>query len=344
MSFIFVSLGVLVLETSVWFETTEEDFKSLIHEVETDPKYNDSMQTLLSYAAEQVALHQQAIKENMVKHGVQLVDSIYPGDGYNSVAYGGSYEVLTLLEKEGILKVGSIMGASGGAASAFLALSDTSAKKLLKYYMIYSLFLSKSWDLQLLRTSKVWDFMYEHAISDEESFKRVQERGYAVTKCGIRHYLPLGSPTKYNLVLHNCTSVKQCVESFAASGAFGIEPYTKGASIDGVSEWFGTCSDAAAVTYFPKSSGSLLYYGSFYGHVSDCTLDSIDELFRNGVDATIATLISDQLTGREEDTMQLVPKVTPADFEDLKNNYPGSIYPYICDDEKFLDLGVLQHL
>ena len=47
-----------------------------------------------------------------------------PGAGYDSAACAGSFEVLTVLAKKGLVKLKDFMGASGGACSALLALAD----------------------------------------------------------------------------------------------------------------------------------------------------------------------------------------------------------------------------
>jgi len=108
----------------------------LEEELNGDQAHQQKISDLLRYAKEQVDAHLPKILQNLQRFGIRALDLLWPGAGYCSVACGGNFEVLTLLQKRGLLKVGKIMGASGGACSTIFALADpdNSSKTLLKSY------------------------------------------------------------------------------------------------------------------------------------------------------------------------------------------------------------------
>ena len=104
---------------------------SVPHSRGTPPlQHTQLVDSLLSYAREQVALHAPAVRRNLARCGLgggrehTPLDLVWPGAGYFSVACGGQAEVLGALNRQGVLRIGRIVGASGGACSAVLALSD----------------------------------------------------------------------------------------------------------------------------------------------------------------------------------------------------------------------------
>lgn len=192
---------------------------------------------VLREAAKQVAGNRSAIMANFRKRGLKLpveVDLIWPGHGYSSISAGGQYEVLSLLEKAGLIKIGRITGASGGAASALLALAGgNTAEPLLAYYMAYAKWVQEgrmsSGVAETLRSTHLWLALYRHALQSDVAFERVRRLAWPVVSCG-------GVGTSgYNSVLHNFADREQAVQTFYASGDASVSGMLVGTKIPGIS-------------------------------------------------------------------------------------------------------------
>eukprot|EP00913_Durusdinium_trenchii_P024734 g23216.t1 len=202
----------------------------LLKEVQEDEACQKLIEDLLSYAIYAVAKNEADIRDtlrNRIKvqawpldeKGAVEVDLLWPGAGYNSVACAGSFEVLAVLEKKGLFKLKDIMGASGGATSALLALADP----------------------QQIR----------------------------------------------NWVLHHFSDREQCIQAYEASGEASLRGALAGRELPGLQR-LGKCCDGGGILPFPGREGKIVFYHhSFYGSAPHCTLESIEDLFRKGVDDTI---------------------------------------------------------
>lgn len=283
-------------------------FNSLAAEVRHDPKCMELIGTLLAYARQQVQENMNAIVSNLTflrSSDAQVgglpslplleVDLLWPGSGYNAVACGGNYEVLCLLEKQGLVKVGDICGSSGGACSALLALADpeSSSKKLLFGYMVYAKWFAESWDPQIWQAASIWSHIYDDAIKDDAAFEQVRTRAYCAVAAG---------KTFKNVVMHNFTSRDQILAAFQASGEASVTGILRGVEIDGVSDKIGDCSDLGNCAPFPGRQRKVLYHHAYYGYALKCTMETIEILFKKGVDQTILLMKSKDLRVRSVNT------------------------------------------
>eukprot|EP00438_Fugacium_kawagutii_P003854 Skav230675 [mRNA] locus=scaffold2185:363143:369349:- [translate_table: standard] len=90
-----------------------------------------------------------------------------------------------------------------------------------------------------------------------------------------------------NWVLHNFTDRDQCVQAYEASGEASLKGALAGRELPGLKR-LGRCCDGGGVLPFPGREGKLAFYHhSYYGSAATCTMETIDNLFRKGVDDTI---------------------------------------------------------
>ncbi|CAE7553881.1 Ufd1 [Symbiodinium sp. CCMP2592] len=269
-------------------------------EVCEDEACKKLLDDLLGYAVYAVTKHEADIKDTL-KNRIQVrrwpvdasgtleVDVIWPGAGYNSVACGGSFAVLSLIEAWGLLRVRDIVGASGGAASAILALADPerSSRTLLTYYMVYAKWTEQTPRAslrQLWRTTPLWAQIYRKVIQDDAAFERVRQRGYVAVAAGRTVF------QWQNWILHHFANREQCVQAYEASGEASLSGAFVGREIDGLKR-LGRCCDGGGVLPFPgREKKVAMYHHSFYGSATACTMETIEKLFRKGVDDTITML------------------------------------------------------
>lgn len=285
----------------------------LEQEVDSDASCASLSSSLLKYAADSVNRNIATIRNNLATKGIRTLDILWPGYGYNNVADGGSFEVLGLLQKMGLLKIGKIMGASGGAASAILSVADgaTSSATLLKYYMVYAKWAAQTSDPQIIRQTPLWDAIYRRVVEDSDAFERVKARAWAAMAC---------SPVWTNSVLYNYKTRAQVGQAFYASGDLSLQGVTGGTHIDDMF-WrlHGTCADGGGVTYFPESHASLMHYKTNFEFLMKCDMNSIETLFKRGVDETVELLMSSAL--KTENMRAGVPRhgnaFSSADYKEL---------------------------
>eukprot|EP00439_Symbiodinium_sp_Y106_P031532 s5663_g3.t2 len=273
---------------------------ALLKEVCEDEACKKLLDDLLGYAVYAVTKHEADIKDtlkNRIKvrrwpvdaSGTLEVDVIWPGAGYNSVACGGSFAVLSLIEAWGLLRVRDIVGASGGAASAILALADPerSSRTLLTYYMVYAKWTEQTPRAslrQLWRTTPLWAQIYRKVIQDDAAFERVRQRGYVAVAAGRTVF------QWQNWILHHFANREQCVQAYEASGEASLSGAFVGREIDGLKR-LGRCCDGGGVLPFPgREKKVAMYHHTFYGSATACTMETIEKLFRKGVDDTITML------------------------------------------------------
>lgn len=281
----------------------DHEVASLAKKVAVNSKYIQLTSDLMAYAKVAVETNRSAIQANLADKSLGTVDLIWPGNGFNTPAYGGQYEVLSLLERGGVLGIGKIMGASGGAAGTILSLADDdlSSAALLKYHYVYAESKESS-DPQVIAETPLWTAIYQAAIQTDEAFNRVKARGRVACACGL---------SWSNDVFYNFSSREQAAKAYYASGDLSAHGIFLGTWIPDFSK-VGTCSDGGSVTYFPDSSGALIYFHAFYGYVTQHPeAAGIEYLFRKGVDDTIKLLTSKELLVEKSKDgnggMQMVP-------------------------------------
>lgn len=342
-----------------YWHTHVKHLNNLTGQLASDDDHQRRVDGLLKYAKEQVDKHLAGIRSNLSRLHVKALDLLWPGAGYSSVACGGNFEVLTLLEKQGVLKVCRIMGASGGACSALLALADpnNSSKTLLQCYERFARYKEVSWDQEIMRSSPLWAAIYFDAIKTDEAFQRVCERGYVAVWSGRK-----GSLAYQNHVLHDYENREQCAMVFQASGEMSAS-MMMGHRVKGVSDSIGNLCDGGSVTPFLDSQTPLLLYSTFYGYeksmsgyVTTCTVDSIGVLFKAGVDDTIKLLLSDDLwVGRDQygnggmtivrpDRSQITGRyLGPITEEDCERVYETYGWPELAKDADFFNCRTKEH-
>lgn len=90
-----------------------------------------------------------------------------------------------------------------------------------------------------------------------------------------------------NWVLHHFTDREQCVQAYEASGEASLRGALAGRQLPGLHQ-LGRCCDGGGVLPFPGREGKLsFYHHCYYGSATNCTMETIDNLFRRGVDDTI---------------------------------------------------------
>ena len=121
--------------------------------VQYEKNVNESMvASLLQYAETQLAEHESAIRINLQRLTQPVsLDLLWPGSSFGATACGGQFQVLSLLEQRGVLRIGNIMGASGGATSLAFALADNSSRTLIRSQHSSSAMLCR-----VVRTIQVW--------------------------------------------------------------------------------------------------------------------------------------------------------------------------------------------
>jgi len=283
----------------------EEVFQKYYDLVVKDADVNKTISELLDWAKEEVQKSAGEIEANLKETGYinglghgQQFNLLWPGAGYSSVSCGGQFEVLSLLQKQGMLHIGGIVGASGGATSAILALADTnsewlssSSRSLLFYYHVMEAYKTDTGDKENYQLAPYLVNLYEHAIRGDDSFASVQHRYAPMAVCSK-------SPFWFGAVntgFFNCATRQQCAQATQASGEATVKGFSTGDAINGVE---GACRDGGSVSSFPGAGNiSNIFFNSYYGmdKVTTITLDSIKELFKAGVTDTISLLKSPKL-------------------------------------------------
>lgn len=267
-------------------------FTTYYQQVKTDATMSQQRTTLLKYAADQVTLALPNISKNLKGIGIDGFDMVWPGDGFNGVAYGGLYEALVQLQSAGVTKVGKRMGASGGAASTILTMQDSNL--FLELYQVYALYYQGRPDrvaAEAVRDTGLTAAIYAEAVRDDATFKRIQRDGLIVSSCNKGG----------NTLFHKFQTRVQLVGAGYSSGDASLLGETVGTVVNGTdSGTVGHCGDGGAVTVFPGDIANVnfavLLYKTPWVSVSSPTASSIETLFRAGVDNAIATLTSPSLS------------------------------------------------
>jgi len=266
-------------------------FSAIYEQVLSDDAMAQQRKALIGYASEQVKAALPKISANLKVVGVDGFDMVWPGDGFNGVAYGGLYEVLAQLQEAAVTKVGKRMGASGGAASTILTMADSDL--FLKLYQVYELYYKGRPDRlaeEAIRDTGVTAAIYAEAVRDDAAFSRAQQNALTVSSCTQgKNTLYRGFQTRVELVAAGYSS-----------GDASLGGETIGTIVNGTSTHVGHCCDGGGVTVFPPDAASknfaVLLYQTPWVSVSQPTDSSIDRLFRAGVDNAIAALQSPSLS------------------------------------------------
>ena len=165
------------------------------------------------------------------------VNLLWPGSSWASIACGAQYQLLT----EQNYQVRHILGASGGAASAVMMLSDpdpASLKVLKSTYNSYG----KTCDFN----TSCWKETYQSLMEDTPgAFERVKAFGKVSLVCERKH-----------LILFNFTDAEQAAQAYAASGGSGPVKGVSQKCNDGgkVKQAFPSSMKADKLSYFATSS------------------------------------------------------------------------------------------
>lgn len=133
---------------------------------------------------------------------------LWPGSSWASIACGAQYQQLV---QQGY-QIQHIMGASGGASSAAMMLSDPNPQSLTVLRNTYGNFSQKcSFDTNCWKN--VYLNLFENADGTTPgAFERVKQFGKVSLVCDGTHY-----------VLHNFVDAEQAAQAYAASGGGPIE-------------------------------------------------------------------------------------------------------------------------
>jgi len=195
------------------------------------------------------------------------------------------------LQKSGVSKVGKRMGASGGAASAILTMAESDL--FLKLYQVYQLYYEGRFDrtmMEAFRDTGLTPAVYAEAVRDTAVFERAQSNALIVSKCS----------SSENTIFHGFQNREQLLAAGYSSGDASLFGSIFGTVVDGTSTLeVGHCGDGGTPSVFPSAVASVnfavLLYNTPWISVSQPTSESIDTLFRAGVDNAVATLQSPDL-------------------------------------------------
>ncbi|CAD7926691.1 unnamed protein product [Amoebophrya sp. A120] len=282
---------------------------------------------LLHYAKTEITKHYDAIAQNLAKNHLtnKTIDLLWPGAGYLSVACGGQWQVFSELKH--LIKIDRICGASGGACSAILAAPNTDARFLLNAYLAYAKhqetegLSSEAW-----RVTDLWREVYLEQVRrrgvahEQEKTLLLKKRFIAVSSHMI------SAP---NTVFHDFSSAEELANAGVASGELTPYGMTKGVFVSDSDNpnvprnWYGSPQrymDGGLATHLSfvqdadiirrsenykehRPPNPFLTYSTFFpGRTSNairCTKESVEWLFRQGVDDTVEFLLNPSLSSTE---------------------------------------------
>lgn len=231
--------------------------------------------SLLKCADDTVALYGSKMASNLYSNSISRLDLAWPGVGYNQAAYGGMWQVMKTLEREySGPQVQNIVGASGGASSALLALVDSqgSASTMVDVLM------SSLWQSGV-GTSGEYD-KYKELLSTG-NWAAVKNHGYAAMVCD--------SKSSVMAIVHDFRDKDQAAKAFAASG--DVPSMVTGLGYNMGGAWTG-CHDGSGLMGI---SNPLMYFNADYGHAGSCDKACVAELFKKAVKATVGAALSPNL-------------------------------------------------
>lgn len=207
---------------------------------------------------------------------------------------------------------------------------------------------------QLIRVDSFWEELYAHLLLDEGAKHRVSQNMFVAVRGGSAQVINkraaagtvvTGHVTK-NVILHGFSDAIELVQASVATGEATITGIVKGiqVSADLVDQKGGkatTFCDGGGVSCFPCNGDGeepipLLFFSTFFGGRSkflpartlhrtwalECTPQSVDHLFREGVDLTIQLLLSEHLGTRKLVLLQRPGSIAAVE-EALAKQAPG---------------------
>jgi len=245
------------------------------------PDNSNYVQDSLDYARSQADLNWHAMRNNIRHqfHGsAPTIDLLWPGNGFDQAQYAGNYAVLKYLESHGVLKVGRVMGGSGGATAALLALASEETGV----------------DAARLMTESFGDQADDPGFYalEKEYLARISD-GWGELKGTITEDLyvavvaDLSSYTK--TVVYNLQNPTQAAQAVLGSGG---THYT--IDIPGV-ECIGATFDGGIMSAFETNQRPTIYVAAWNGGAMGCDRSCIKANFMKGVENTIAMLRSKSL-------------------------------------------------
>ena len=170
----------------------------------------------------------------------RTVNLLWPGSSFASIACGSQYQLLAQQN----YKIQNILGASGGATSAILMLSDPNPTSLTVLRNIYTTYGPKCYF-----DTECWKGVYQNLLENHDgttpgAFERVKQFGKVSLVCDGKPY-----------VLHNFLDEEQAAQAYAASGGGPIQVKHVGEK----------CEDGGLVKQsFPDSmkTDSLAYFAT----------------------------------------------------------------------------------
>jgi len=293
---------------------------------------------LQQYAKDQIQAASADIKVNLGKLGIDGFDTVWPGDGYAGVAYGGLWAALLQLQSAGIAKVGNRVGASGGAASTIFTMAGD-VDLFLKMYQVYCLYFDGHPDRvarETVRDTGLTSAIYAEATRHDAAFANAQKEAFIASLCSPDWVYP--KPT----IFRGFQSHEQLVAAGYSSGDASAGGVTVGTVVKGTN--IGSCCDGGSVTAFPADAANknyaVLRYHTTLDGVAYPTPDSVSKLFKAGVETAISTLKSPTLRANGSDGGDMACAL-PGPSGIVTATEFSKIYEFT--DAQVVDLATLSH-
>jgi len=267
---------------------------------------SDYVKSSLDYAVEQVDQNLAAIKANIKTNfasGPPTIDLLWPGNGYDQAGYAGQYAVLKYLESKNVLKVGRIMGSSGGATAGLLALASEetgvkAAQKMLESFGIQGdMTLADNLDMENKKLRK--EYLARITNAKGKLTGTVERDLY----CAV-YYQPddplLGESEaeQGEVVLYNIQTPELAAEATIASGGTHFItklPGTLKCIAPDLENKHQGVRDGGLMTAFNGELNPTIYYLAWEGNVLSCDRGCINTVSNVAVDNTISLLTSPNL-------------------------------------------------
>jgi len=154
----------------------------------------------------------------------------------------------------------------------------------LKLYQVYEVYYKGHPEriaAEAIRDTGVTAAIYAEAVRNDTAFAKAQEDALIVSSCTEgKNTIFRGFQTREQLVSAGYSS------GDASIGGVTIGTFVKGSDV-------GHCGDGGSITVFPEETANpnfaVLLYNTPFVSTTNPTADSIDKLFRAGVDNAIAT-------------------------------------------------------
>ena len=198
--------------------------------------------------------------------------------------------------------------------------------------------LSAFWQA-LAGVSSFWEDKYRSLLTNEAAWAAVRSRGFcAIASRPIRQQIFGAAPSDAvyhavgdNYILHNFSEKEEAVQAFVATGEATAKGFTKGIAILGSDRSFAVVGPQAGrpsqlrslpasfcdggrpanfdALHDHASPNAFLYYNTWFENASEaafCTPESIEHLYKRGVDRTIDCLLSESFASPTPGTLNTV--------------------------------------